>query len=167
MERLKDRKNSKQIKHLEFIANMSDWEYTVYDAFHTRMRLSTLSNNSEAKKAYDYFLENPHNEVAQLLASEDLHGWRPTGITIFAKLIEIDKSRDDNAVSEAIQKAATIGKIQFQTEYLTYAFCKSVSPKLILETVLKEDHNISLETTAIDTTTVYDGLRKNDSKTAS
>ncbi len=146
---------------------MSDWEYTVYDAFHTRMRLSTLSDNSEAKKAYHYFLDNPHNEVAQLLASEDLHGWRPTGITIFAKLIEIDKSRDDHVVLEAIKKASTIGMIQFQTEYPTYAFCKSVPRKLILETVLKEDHNISLEATAIDTTSVYDGLRKNDSKAAS
>lgn len=166
MASVRDRKSSKHLKHLEFLGNMTPWEYTLYDAFHTRLRIHELSENSEAKKAYDVFLENSNNEVAQLLASPELHGWRPTGITYFAKLIEIDKSRNDDAITQAIEKASKIRNKDFREEYPRYETKKSIPPKLILETVLKEDFNITVNVTAIDTTTVYDGLRKNDFKAA-
>lgn len=164
MDSVKDRKNSKHIKHLEFIGNMTSWEYTVYDAFHTRLRISELSEGSEAFLAYDTFLQNPDNKVAQLLASSELHGWRPTGITYFAKLIEIDKARNDDAVIQAIRKSSTISCQNFKEEYSQYVNTKSLPPKLILETVLFEDYGITLNPNKSETKKVYDGLRRNDSK---
>ncbi len=155
-------KSHRQLSFIEFTANMSPWSFEVFDAFRARLRVDELSDGSQAKDAYDVFIENPDDEVARLLVSVDLHSWRPVGITIFAKLVEVHQMRDNDDVIKAIKKAATIGTKKFKEEYPAFENAASVPPKLILETILENDHGIILPVKQTDTTKVYDGLREEE-----
>ena len=158
MKSVKARRSEEQIKFLEFVANMDKWEFEVFNAFRARLRVDELSTDSLSKQAYDLFVSSPDNKVAQLLVSAELHGWRPIGITLFAELIRLDISRNDDAIIQAIQKASTIGAKEFKVQYPT---ASKFSPKDILVTVLKDDYNITLEAKIPDQTSQYDALREN------
>ena len=141
---------------------MTSWEYDVFDAFRARLRVDELKEGSLAKDAYNVFLENPCDEVARILVSVELHGWRPTGITVFAQLVQIHQTRDDNVIIEAIKKSTTISGKDFREEYPVHLNDKGLPPKLILETILKDDYGIVLSVRKPDAEKVYDGLREND-----
>lgn len=147
---------------IDFVTNKTAWEFEVFNAFYPRLRIDGLSAKSKAKKALDVFYENPDDEVARLLVSDDLHKWRPTGIGIFAELVLMHQDRTDKAIIEAIEKSSTIGSKAFKEEYPAFATTKSIPPKLILETVLFQDHGITLSTKGADSRSVYDGLREDD-----
>ena len=153
----------RQEKFLRFISNMTPWEYEVFDAFRARLRVDELTEGSQTKEAYNLFLKNRDDPVAQILVSIEMHKWRPTGIAFFAKLVEIHQTRDDDAVIEAIDKASTISTAKFKKEYPDFESKGKVTPKMILETILLDDHRITVPTKAIDTTSTYDGLREDDS----
>ena len=148
----------RQIKHLEFIANMNPWAFEIYDAFRSRLKIDQLGNGL-AKEAHDLFLANPDDEVARILVSVDLHSWRPAGINVFAELVRLHQQRTDNNILDAITKASTIGTKAFKEEYQPK---DKVTPKTILETVLFENYGISLNPLKPETKTVYDGLREDD-----
>lgn len=157
--------NQRQIKFLDFVSNMTSWEFEVFDAFRARLRVDELKDGTLAKEALEVFYNNPCDEVARLLVSVDLVSWRPTGVTIFAELVNIHQLRNDDVILKAIEKASSIGTKLFREEYPKYADTKSIPPKLILETVLKDDFNITLKVEKPDTTKVYDGLREEDEAT--
>jgi hypothetical protein len=159
MKRVKIRRNDKQVKFLKFVANMNEWEFKVFDAFRARLKVDELSTDSLSKQAYDLFVSSPDNKVAQLLVSAELRGWRPVGITLFAELIRLDISRNDDAIIQAIQKASTIGAKEFKVQYPT---ASKFSPKDILVTVLKDDYNITLEAKIPDQKSQYDALRETE-----
>ena len=152
-------KSKRQLSHIDFISDMNEWQFEVYDAFRSRFRIDELKDGSVANDNYNIFLDNPDDEVARLLVSVDLHSWRPAGVGIFAELVTIHQSRNDYVIITAIKKASTIGTRAFKAEY-NPSF--KVTPKSILETVLKEDFNIALSVKDTDTTKVYDALREED-----
>ena len=152
--------NTRQIDFLDFTSKMTEWEYEVFDAFRSRLRVDDIiERNTQTAKNYHLFLDNPDDEVAKLLVSERLHKWRPSGIGIFAELVRIHQSRNDDAIIKAIVKASSIAIQDFKIEYPAYN--KNVTPKSILLAILKEDFEITLSSKKPDTKKVYDGVRKN------
>ena len=150
--------NERKSKFLDFISGMTSWEFEVFDAFRSRLKIDELGNGL-AKEAHDLFLANPDDEVARRLVSVDLHSWRPAGINVFAELVRLHQQRTDNNILDAITKASTIGTKAFKEEYQPKG---KVTPKTILEVVLFEDYGISLNPLKPETKTVYDGLREDD-----
>ncbi len=153
-------KSQRQLRFLDFVSDMNKWEFEVFDAFRARLRVDELKQGTVAEENYRLFIENPDDEVARILVSADLHSWRPVGIGIFAELVKIHQQREDNAIIDAISKSSTIGTKKFREEYPHHT--SKVTPKSILETVLQEDYNITLNTKKIDTSNIYDGLREKE-----
>jgi len=151
--------NPRQLNYMEFIANQTSWQFEVFDAFRSRLKVDELKAGTLAKQALELFYANPDDEVARILVSIELHKWRPVGITIFAHLVEIHQSRNDDAVIKAIEKASTISVEAFK---IAYPWITHVTPKIILETVLHIDYSIHLTAEVPETSSTYDGLRKND-----
>ena len=152
--------NLKQTDFLDFVSKMTTWEFQVFDAFRSRLRIDDIiEKNSQTSKNYRLFIENPCDEVARLLVSTQLHKWRPAGIGIFAELVRLHQSRDDNAIIKAIEKASEISIELFREEYPE---CKKISPKNILIEILQKDYEITLSKTKSDTKKVYDGLRNDE-----